>query len=567
MKIVFTLLSIIMVALFWDAGFHIIRGLLNLFPVLIWFAFLLIVANSWFFSTVAISSIVAVLYSLSSLKLKVWHQPITPADLHYLKSIGDLRGVFETYTNPYIVAGIVLAFLSLIVWYYRKKVDKERDRFLRYPRNGRGLFQRLLIIAAISAVLAVWIGQVIGYKSPLHRIYHDFSVKHGVSRLKWSLKENGFFTYFITQLPLFEIQIPSFDLARGSVRLSPLIRGKADGPSVLPDILVWVNESTFDPSYLNLDSQGLRSFSMFQEHPATIASGLLNVHAFGGRTWITEFGFFAGIPPYIFGPSGSCAPYTLVPRLKEALGTYLRSKGYRTVAFNPVSGRFMDAASAYKHYGFDEFYDPQKLGHNDPHSWHIPDEFFKEQTIRLIQGHAGPMPLFLVVLTMGNHGPHPQKNGPERTSFQGPGLTANTAQALSAYLARLQETDKAIEALSLYLMGRARPTIFLYFGDHLPAFTDEMPDELFDTTRGADKMKTTFHIRTNYPVERPMVPQILDVSYLSGLLLDVARLNDSPFFQFNAFMRNYLQGKMIMQGNPDLYVNSYVAQMVNQITQ
>ncbi|MBC8419806.1 MAG: hypothetical protein H8E10_14545 [Desulfobacterales bacterium] len=139
------------------------------------------------------------------------------------------------------------------------------------------------------------------------------------------------------------------------------------------------------------------------------------------------------------------------------------------------------------------------------------------------------------------------------------------ARQLNDYLERLKKTDVAVEALTRYVMTRRRPTIFLYFGDHLPAFTDDIPDELFDAERGVDKMKTTFHIRTNYPVKHPVIPHTLDISFLSGLLLDVAQLNDSLFFRFNSFMRNHANGKMPMQANSDPYVNSYFAQIVNQI--
>ena len=145
---------------------------------------------------------------------------------------------------------------------------------------------------------------------------------------------------------------------------------------------------------------------------------------------------------------------------------------------------------------------------------------------------------------MGNHGPHGQNDYPE-DSYCKPGILSwKTTRQLNDYLERLKKTDIAISELTDYIMSRDRPTIFLYFGDHLPAFTDTIPDEIFDAEKGVDKMKTTFHIRTNYPVEHPAVPDILDVSFLSGLLLDVALLNDSSFFRFNSFMRGYTSGKM-----------------------
>ena len=565
MKVVYTLLAVVLAGLFWDADLHVIRGLLNLLPALVCFAFLLLVVNSWFISTMTVSCIVATLYFLSAVKLDVWRKPITPADLHYFSNLSDLWGVLKAYTEPYVLIFLVIAFVALVAVVYFRKIDRKRDQFLRYTRDARGLVKRLLVMTIAMIALGVWIHQLVDFKSPMHKIYHDFSTKHGASLLKTSLKENGFFTYFISGLPLFEIQMPRFDKTMTPVQPPPVLTTKGTGESALPDIFVWVNESTFDPQYLKLDCPGMPPFKMFQEHPANIASGLLNVHTFGGRTWMTEFGFFAGIPPLIFGRGGSCSSHTLAPRLKESLGTHLRSRGYRTIVLNPVSGRFMNSVSTYKHYGMDEFHDPKDLGHPDPESWHIHDEFFKEQAIEFLQAHDAPTPLFLMVLTMGNHGPHGQVNDHETPYCLPTKLRQKTTRQLDDYLERLKKTDMAVEDLTRYITTRRRPTIFLYFGDHLPAFTDDIPGAFFDAEKGVDKMKTTFHIRTNYPVKHPVVPHILDVSFLPGLILDVAQLNDSPFFMFNSFMRNHVSGKMPMQADSDPYVNRYFALIVNQI--
>jgi len=42
-------------------------------------------------------------------------------------------------------------------------------------------------------------------------------------------------------------------------------------------------------------------------------------------------------------------------------------------------------------------------------------------------------------------------------------------------------------------------------------------------------------------------------------------VNDSPFFRFNSFMRSHMNGKMPMKATSDRSVNSYIAQIVNQI--
>ncbi len=79
--------------------------------------------------------------------------------------------------------------------------------------------------------------------------------------------------------------------------------------------------------------------------------------------------------------------------------------GYRTIAIYPMSGNFINARNAYMNYGFDAFYDGQDYGL----SWESPDSdlmqvfnqiYDKEKQIN------GKQPLFVMMLTLRQHGPH-----------------------------------------------------------------------------------------------------------------------------------------------------------------
>lgn len=93
-----------------------------------------------------------------------------------------------------------------------------------------------------------------------------------------------------------------------------------------------------------------------------------------------------------------------------------------------------------------------------------------------------------------------------------------------------------LQRLSAYIKSRERPTLVLYFGDHLPGLGHVYQDLEFDNGLGARQQKTPFLLFSNYPLHITSEPT-LDIAawQLATLTLKVADLlGDGAFAWFDA---------------------------------
>jgi phosphoglycerol transferase MdoB-like AlkP superfamily enzyme len=287
---------------------------------------------------------------------------------------------------------------------------------------------------------------------------------------------------------------------------------------------------------------------MFDADRLTRAHGPMTVHTFGGGTWTSEFAFLSGLPHTLFGPAGLYAPYNLAPRLRESLPRRLGALGYRTIAVYPMPRSFVRAADAYAEYGFDEFHDARELGIE----WETTDlELMdKVEAIHRRARAEDDRPLFVMVLTMRQHGPHDKPLDalpPPWNEAPAPRLDARANRNIGTYLYRLHQSEQALGKLRDYLFASGRPVVLAHFGDHHPSFdglesglASALPSSLADRAGTL----TYYRIDSNVDVAAPAPPgQPLDIAYLGGLVLDVAGLPRGAYFEANARLRDRCQGR------------------------
>ncbi len=195
--------------------------------------------------------------------------------------------------------------------------------------------------------------------------------------------------------------------ARSGIELPAITRGAAASvvwpasgevePAHKPDIVVVLEESTFDPVRLAVcDIAPCRS-DLFRPGAHDVAGGSLLVHTFGGGTFTSEFAVLTGLPHSLFGSAGMYAPYRLAPLMHETLPQHLHALGYRNAAVYPTEGGFLNARNAYRHYGFDALHDAAELGLG----WQSSDaEVFAAARQVMEAERVGGQPLFLMVLTI-----------------------------------------------------------------------------------------------------------------------------------------------------------------------
>jgi len=322
-----------------------------------------------------------------------------------------------------------------------------------------------------------------------------------------------------------------------------------------PDIVAVLEESTFDPAMLKICNLPLCKRKMFQADGRTRAGGPLVVHVWGGGTWTSEFALMSGMAHTSFGDAGLYAPYNLAPRISHSLPKVLHAAGYRVIAIYPMSGNFINARNAYKFYGYDAFYDGEDFGL----SWESSDNDLMQvfdQVYDKEKKTIGKQPLFVMMLTLRQHGPHmtPLKELPapfDKPLFPGVFKPADLDEWLNLnlnnYLYRLAGSDVAIAHLEKKLLDGEHPALLFHFGDHQPSFDGairQIPKTV--PPQAADENYVTYYmLKTNYKPAREYKYATLDISLAASLLLDVAGVKKDAFFQANALLRERCFGAYV----------------------
>jgi len=323
-------------------------------------------------------------------------------------------------------------------------------------------------------------------------------------------------------------------------------------PQDHPDIISVLEESTYDPTMLALCTLPLCKHKMFQPDGRTRAHGFLTVHVWGGGTWTSEFSLLTGLDHQTFGDAGLYAPYNLAPRVLHTLPDVLHEAGYRVIAVYPMSGDFINARNAYKFYGFDKFYDGQDYGL----SWESSDNDLMQVFDRIYADEKkaiGNQPLFVMMLTLRQHGPHmtPLVEQPppyDKPLFPGKFMPKDLDRwinlNLGNYLYRLDGSDAAITHLEKSLLDSDRPTVLFHFGDHQPSFDGSMRllDKVTPKAIGDPNFITYYMLKSNYKPARSYDYPALDLSFAGALILDVAGVKKDDFFAANALLRERCDG-------------------------
>lgn len=497
-------------------------------------------------SMLLVAGLVLVLRGISMIKVRYLGAPLFAPDLIYFGN-GD---TFETMLHyPAVLRTaakktLLAIFILWLCWKFEKPLWVQAQRRKRFA--GR-------VLGALFCVGLLW-----GLTAP------GGPFKHIHAKGAWEALGTGSpLTSFVLSLHRMRLTMPVVDpsAADNYDWVVPPAPTKIEHGRP-PDIVVVLEESTFDPRTLSACTIEQCTAPMFDADESVRAHGPLRVHTFGGGTWTSEFGLFSGLPHKLFGPGGFYAPYNLAPRLNSSLPRVLKTQGYRNVAVYPMPGNFINARRAYTYYGFDAFHDGNEMDIR----WETSD-LELEQNVEKIYAQERAQtdaPLFFMVLTMRQHGPHTdsyEKLPPPFNHPLFPALDTALDLNLTNYLARMHESDRALAKLQQTLFASG-PAILVSFGDHQPAFDgleSPMPRTPAATALDDPQSITYFSLRSNLRTDpaRHDFP-ILDLAFLGGTILEAAGLPKGAYFDANTLLRDRCSGHFL--DCPDKRVlDSYLA--------
>lgn len=480
-------------------------------------------------------------------KSELMGQPFVVGDITYFfYQFTANVSILPRYSNlirEIVLAAFVFALTALLFY----KAEK--------PLYSWGKFKTpaLRLLLVLSAVLIIPLAVVI-INATNSSFLHRLKAPH-----VWSFitSSGNILSTLILSYEKMEVKIParhSFDLAESRLLFGN--EAPANSVSEYPDIILWHDESSFDPPLLEDCNVPECQFNLYKKDAHTVASGLLKVNIFGGASWTSEFTVLTGLNHKLFGGGGYYTHFTLAPRIKYSLPLLLKKHGYRTVVLYPSTKHFFNAYNAYRCYGFDEFYSIEDLGlPADP-----SDRMMYQEMAKVLRGQ-GAGPIFICVLTQFQHGPHSQPVAllPEPyRSLRIPNLSNEEQVNLSNYLYRLSLTDAVITDLenTFVKAGDARKTIFLHYGDHQPSF-DKLMYNL--AKRGVTRFPAEIHnYLTHFSMKANSAPVInesyeyLDISFISSLILDAAGIPKDSYFAANSKLRRLCGGKYLDCENKEL---------------
>jgi hypothetical protein len=356
-------------------------------------------------------------------------------------------------------------------------------------------------------------------------------------------------TFFATASLEPRWQVPDVDTATFRDQSHALVSARAAGP--LADIVVFLQESQFDPSTIAGCPASICALDAFAANDATVARGPLQVHTFGGGTWKSEFAFHTGVPHSAFGPAGEFVPFNVAPGTQRSFARSLKAAGYRTVALYPTRGGMMNGRAAYAGYGFDAFYDASQVGL--PGGYDTPDALVHAAAREVLERERlHDRPVFLFVLTIFNHAEHGVRM--DRVPLQLVSAAskafepADEALSVADYVWRSQAFERATAATRSTVLGTRRPAVFAWFGDHQPPFANaiglrqrirSLPTE---TGTVPARYQTWYEVASNVPHAADTPPRALDLVFLPGLLAQAAGVPLDAWLAANVLARERCGG-------------------------
>lgn len=465
--------------------------------------------------------------AVSSIKMKNLGAPLLPADFRMVGQLKNgglhlLGGYLPANPLPYIA---IVATVALIVIVARF----EPPLFARRTRGRR-------FVAGLT--LGALIGTLLAGVPAWSTMYN----KDRLGMQPWSAAANADYNGVVTTIMQFRLQNAGKKqtadageatrfLADTDVDLRSHMAAAAGNARQTPDIVVIQSESFFDPSAI----RGLEheDFAPNLHRLAQNAStGHLHVPTFGGGTIRTEFEVLTGLSlryfptmqfPYLQMHSG------VVPGMVRTL----RSHGYETIAVHGNDAAFWNRTSAFKSLGFDRFVSQPDFpkGYRKDGEY-MADSAMTDEIMSQLKD-AGP-PQFVFAISMEAHGPYDKTvniDTQERDAIHVPdGISDEAKLQLRNYIYHMRHADAELGRLAELLKQRERPTLLLFYGDHLPALT-ETYDKLGFADGGNMLTQTVPYILIDAHGDGP-APERADLAswMLPGKLLEQAGVHDDAYF-------------------------------------
>ena len=442
--------------------------LLNILPVLLLILLLFFLTKKLFFSVSCTGVVVLFFAVVDRVKVIMRQEPLLPTDLTLVKETLAILKTFPAY-QLVLIGLLLLAFAVLLVLSFTK------SKKTALPPLPRVIGLALVIACAFGA------NQFIYADKARYDAYP--TVDNPYFQVN-QYNTKGMIYSFLHQYNITKMTAPEGYDAKYFAELEDT-KWTAPEKQKYPHIIMIMGEAFSDMSENpHLSFAGYRD--PLQNFKAICSSenaysGHIVVPNFGGGTSNTEYDVLTGCSTrYLDNPLPS---YNFIHGDFDGMPRQLQKLGFETLSIHPGYAWFYNRQNVYPDLGFqsryflEDSFDLETQGYGG----YINEVVTMDKIIDTLDTHIKEKdsPLFSFTVTIQNHGPYEKHYGTLPANFSTDvSLDENQTDLLTQYFTGIIDADEQIGRLQEYAENSDEPIVLVYFGDHLPGFSNGM--EFFD---------------------------------------------------------------------------------------
>ena len=327
--------------------------------------------------------------------------------------------------------------------------------------------------------------------------------------------------------------------AQDGVQMEDTLAGGGE-PEKKPTIIVVMSESYADLSVVGDFSTNQEVTPFYDSLTENTMKGYALSSVFGAKTPNSEWEFMTG-NTMAFLPGGSVVYQQYITDQPTSIVSNLKNEGYTCVAMHPYYDTGWSRNTVYPNLGFDEMYFLDDFDQTKLMREYVTDQELYESIIERYESRPANEDLFIMSISMQNHGGYTEKYANFQEEVRMLGLNYPD---VNQYLSLVHESDKALEYLITYFQNVDEPVEIVFFGDHQPSLSSSFYPYLNGkglsglTTDELQALYTVpFFIWTNYETSEETV-DITSLNFLSSLALERSGL---PLPAYNRFLLDLME--------------------------
>ena len=307
---------------------------------------------------------------------------------------------------------------------------------------------------------------------------------------------------------------------------------------LLPNIVFVMSESHWDATQLDKSIPRNVTPTINKNQVSTVLSP-----SFGGGTANVEFEVLTSLNTYL--NHNELAYVSKLKRPTYSLPMYLNTLGYETTAMHNNGKYFYNRSAVYQNLGFNRFTSIENMinmadraKYINAAGWATDDLIYNniENQLKNID-----KPQFIYAISVENHPMYgDDRFGKDHFKITKDGVSDSSKRALNTYLTGMQRADDKFKTLIEHVKQLDRPTIVIFFGDHLPNLQSVYDEYGFfkSAQEKAEKkdvrfFETPLAVWANFPIDKKQFNgQFVAAHFLAPKVLQAAHVPLSPYYTF-----------------------------------